>query len=95
MKKGIIFLILIFFTACVPALYRPTDENAALSGIKLEDLKHGRQLYVDHCGSCHQLHLPRQYSESRWKVILDLMRTRSHITPDEQELIFKFVKAGL
>jgi len=95
MNKIIIILAICIIAACVPALYQPTAETAAVSGTRLEDLQHGRQLYINHCGSCHQLYLPRQFSETRWKGILDSMKLRSKTTPGETEMIFKFLKGGL
>lgn len=95
MKRGMIFISGVLLLACAPALYRPSQETANRAGVSLEELQRGRQLYVEHCGSCHHLHLPHEYPELKWKMELDTMTSRARITKEEEELIFKFIKAGM
>ena len=90
----ILLLLLIGVLACVPALYQPSSDLAKKSGHTLEELQHGRQLYIDHCGSCHLLYLPKEYSDKDWEKILDSMKTRSKISESEKQLIWNFLLTG-
>jgi hypothetical protein len=80
--------------ACAPALYRPDAMVAERMGYDLADLQQGRQLYVDHCGSCHQLHLPQDYSLEKWRTELDSMQTRARLSDSQKEQIYRFIRAG-
>lgn len=92
--RRIYFIACVQLLACAPALYVPTEEHAMNSQTSLDDLKLGRQLYADHCGSCHQLYLPRDFNENVWKLQLDSMKRRAKITSEQQQLIYQFIKAG-
>lgn len=89
------FIIPLFlFLACAPALYIPTADQAAEAGITLEELQRGRQLYIDNCGSCHMLYLPKQFTAEHWKNEIDSMRTRVSITEREKQLIVDYLLSG-
>ena len=81
--KKLIFPILICLLACTPALYQPSPEIADKSGHSFEKLHHGRQLYINHCGSCHPLHLPKEFSEKVWRSKIDTMKIKARITDSE------------
>mgnify|MGYP002641113957 FL=1 len=85
---------LFIFLSCTPSLYLPTQEQAEATGIPLDDLKSGRKLYVDHCGSCHMLYLPKQFSAERWRLEMDTMRTKVAITDLEEKQIMDYLMAG-
>ena len=89
MKK---FFLIIFVSqlSCTPALYIPSEKNVP-AGANLEELKEGRSLYVDHCGSCHRLHLPTEYSVESWKTKLIEMQKKAKISDREKNLIFGYV----
>ncbi len=76
---------------CRQALYMPDSPDAA----KQQELLSGRKLYVDHCGSCHNLHLPKERDAMSWKKQLDEMQAKAKITDTEKELIFKYLTAKL
>ena len=87
-------VIIIILFSCAPALYQPNIGHAERSGIPLEDLRKGRQLYVDYCGSCHQLFLPQHYPPAIWKINLDSMKGKARISDEEKELIFDYLITG-
>jgi mono/diheme cytochrome c family protein len=88
--KLYIAIMLIMMAACSSALYIP-DERSVSASASLEELTAGRKLYVDHCGSCHALHLPASYSHEQWKEQVDEMEVRAHINTSEKELILKYL----
>lgn len=92
--KIIIVSLIFFFLACAPALYQPDAGHAEKSGVPLEALQKGRQSYVDHCGSCHQLHLPNEYPPAIWKNYMDSMKGKARITDEEKKLILDYLTAG-
>ncbi len=85
---------LFFCLACAPALYLPTEELAEQTGIPLENLKQGRQLYVDHCGSCHMLYLPNQFGAAKWKKEMEAMRLKITFSEQEKQLMLGYLLAG-
>jgi len=88
--KAKIVLAFIFVTAlisCSRTLYMPASPDAA----KQEQLLAGRKLYVDHCSSCHNLHLPNEYKAEGWKKQLDEMQVKAKISDAEKQLIFEYL----
>ena len=88
-----IIIILIFALACFVIfscslqLYMPASTDA----VKQNELLRGRKLYVNHCGGCHNLHLPKEYTASQWEKNMDEMQDRAKITDGEKQLIFEFL----
>ncbi|MFC2102401.1 hypothetical protein ACFLS7_05360 [Bacteroidota bacterium] len=85
---------LLILLSCSPALYLPTEEHTAKTGIPLDDLKAGRQLYIDYCGSCHMLYLPSQFSAEQWIQLMDTMRPKVTITNHEEKQIMDYLLTG-
>lgn len=92
--RKLIYLLIITALACAPALYLPTQEIADKSGHSTEHLNRGRQLYIDNCGSCHQLHLPKEFSEPVWRNNLDSMSQKANISGEEKQLILDYLLTG-
>ena len=88
MKKLIVFCSLILLFSCSPQLYIPIE---ATSNIPLEELKKGRDLYVNSCASCHQLYLPSKFSKKEWEENLDRMQPKAKITDAEKQLIYQYI----
>jgi len=72
---------------CRPQLYLPSSTNPS----KQNDLLRGRKLYVNHCSSCHNLHLPSEYGAEQWKKNVDEMQERSKISDNEKQLILQYL----
>ena len=89
MRRGIIPAI--FFSCiiygCSRTLYMPESKDPATQDLLIK----GRTLYVDHCSSCHNLHLPNEYSAQEWKKKLDEMQAKAKITDPEKQLIFQYL----
>lgn len=67
MKKIMLFgLTQLVFSCAKPLLNTPTENTTAISVV---DLKKERNLYVNSCGSCHQLYAPCKFTEKNGKQI--------------------------
>ena len=85
--------VLLLLSACSPTLYIPTALDAGRTGISTDSLMIGRKLYVNHCGSCHNLHLPEQYTRTHWEAEIYFMKRKAKLTENEARLITQFVTA--
>jgi cytochrome c5 len=85
--------------ACSAALDHPTPQDAQWAshewpGTTLEDLAHGRALYVDKCSGCHNLHLPAEHTPEEWKAFVAYMVAEAKITREEQDAIARYLAAA-
>jgi len=89
----IALVVTLFLASCSPALYLPTIADANQTGISTDNLILGRSLYVNHCGSCHNLHLPEQYSSKHWQQKMPEMQLKAKISDENTKLITNFILA--
>jgi hypothetical protein len=85
--------------ACAAALDHPTPQDVEWASARwpqttLQDLQHGRALYVEKCAGCHNLPLPEQYSPDEWEGYVAYMVAEAKITPDEQSAIQRFLASA-
>ena len=73
--------------SCSPALYKPSSPDAT----QQKQLVEGRNLYINHCGNCHNLHLPRDYTAATWRKNLDEMQARAKMNNSEKESIYQYL----
>jgi hypothetical protein len=92
-RNRIILLAAVFLCACSPALYIPSMDDASRTGVSADSLMIGRTLYTNHCGSCHNLHLPEQYTQTHWEKEMPDMQRKAKISDEEAKLISSFVLA--
>jgi hypothetical protein len=83
----IIFSCLVF--SCTRTLYMPASMDPAIQ----QQLMDGRDLYVVHCSSCHNLHLPKEYDSAGWARQLNEMQVKAKISDAEKQLILKYLIA--
>ena len=79
-KAILLFLFCSLIYRCGSALYVPTIADQERTGIMLDSLSEGRKLYVEHCGSCHNLHLPEQFNSTEWEKNVAEMQEKGKIT---------------
>ena len=77
---------------CSAALYMPQVSDAEKAGTSLDTLVAGRKLYVAHCGSCHSLFLPEQFTSVQWVKSVDEMQGKAKISNADKELIIDYLK---
>jgi hypothetical protein len=88
MKKIVVIIVLgIIIYGCKSTLYMPASKDAT----QQQQLLAGRSLYVAHCGSCHNLHFPSEFTTDEWKVKIGEMQKRAKITDEEKELVLKYL----
>jgi len=85
--------------ACSAALDHPTPQDAQWAsnqwpGTTVEDLAHGRALYVDRCSGCHNLHLPAEHSPEEWKGYVAYMVADAKLSAEEQAQIVRYLAAA-
>jgi hypothetical protein len=73
--------------SCAPSLYIPSLADANKTGLNLDDLNLGRKLYVQNCGSCHNLYAPNHLKASEWPGILTVMQQKAKVSTKEVETI--------
>lgn len=91
--NSILLIVVIWITisSCSPALYLPDNNDSEQSGISLDSLKTGRILYINNCSSCHNLHLPQQYTKQNWDTILVKMKVKAKIDDNKLNLIKNYL----
>jgi mono/diheme cytochrome c family protein len=54
-------------------------------------LRHGYELYINKCGSCHTLYRPTKFREEKWMKEVPNMGDSAHLTNAETETILRYV----
>lgn len=72
--------------ACQSKLYMPLKEDRNYT-----QLMSGRNLYIQRCGSCHNLYLPKDYTSEKWLAIIQQMQVRAKINEEEKSLITQYL----
>lgn len=67
----------------------------AASGCGTPTKREGRaKLWSSTCGRCHLMRSPSSLSDAEWEVVVQHMRMRAYLTPEEAKAIAEFLKAG-
>jgi mono/diheme cytochrome c family protein len=93
-NRALIYFLAFAAAGCSPVLFLPTIQDAQRSGVPLTELQQGRSIYVNKCGSCHNLYLPEQYKPMVWQEYLEKMQTRAGINDDEKTAILKYINSA-
>jgi len=78
-------------TGCVASLYLPTENDAQNKNTTLAKLQEGRTMYLNSCGSCHNLHLPSEYTLQEWTEVMSDMQKRAKINDTQKETILLYL----
>jgi len=87
---GPAILMTVFFVSCSSAMYIP-KESSLISQEELIELRKGRALYINKCGSCHTLFLPEKYTAVQWKIQVEKMVPKTNLTSKETAEILQYV----
>ena len=68
----------------------PSAENITDPHV-LNELTQGRKLYIQSCGSCHNLYVPDRFPDAHWVAEMDSMKVAAKITDEQAELILKYL----
>ena len=61
----------------------------------LEQLEHGRDLYVTRCTKCHNALRITRYSKSQWEETLPEMTFKSKFTPQQIQAVTAYIETVL
>lgn len=93
----------LFLAACFPKagtvpgpLSSMALENAQAKwpGTSAEELERGRQLFLEHCNSCHSYPDRAAYTEAEWPGITRRMAEKVDLKEAESELLVRFILAN-
>ena len=67
--------------------------SAHFPGLTLNELHHGRSLYVSRCGTCHVLKRPVELPPEQWQAEVDEMRAKNGVklSDDEARAIVRYL----
>jgi hypothetical protein len=92
-----LILVLVVLVSCsknsTASLYTPTTSDVTATAT-LDELTQGRTLYINNCGSCHNLYSPDNYSVSGWNSVLSSMAPKTSMTTSQVTLVKKYVTRG-
>ena len=72
-----------------------TRAQAVNPTVTLELLTQDRKTYVKTCSGCHALHLPKEFSSSKWPVLVNKMVVveKVKLSGDQRQQIEEFLMA--
>jgi nitrate/TMAO reductase-like tetraheme cytochrome c subunit len=97
MRKAVFATMAVFILyGCASKLYAPASVNVQKaqkvdSTITLEQLQASRNLYAATCSSCHNLHLPDEFTAAQWVKILDKMQPKAKITDEQKKMLLAYL----
>jgi hypothetical protein len=74
-------------------LYTPTSSDITTNAT-LTELQQGRALYINNCGSCHNLYSPDDFSPASWKIYISAMAPRTNMNASQVLLVTKYLCRG-
>ncbi len=74
--------------SCKSNLYTPVQ---SIDNLPINDLIAGRNSYIAHCGSCHQLYAPNQFLDIEWQKNIAEMQERAQISDRDKVLIYQYL----
>lgn len=92
-KAVIIFTLSGLVYRCGTALYIPVMSDGERAGIAFDTLIKGRSLYIEHCGSCHNLHLPEKFTATEWEKNVSEMQEKAKINDLQKENMLYYLKS--
>ncbi len=77
----------------VPTAADASRASAHFPDVTLNELSHGRTLYVSRCGSCHILKPPSELSPQQWQAEVSDMRAKNGVklSDDEAQAIVRYL----
>lgn len=88
------------FSGCAPKLYMPAQQHVDwvsstynYSGT-IEEFEQARTMYTQYCQSCHDLHMPNEYTISEWEPIYAKMSLNISVPESTKRKIYYYIIAG-
>ncbi len=81
----------LFLYCCSPKVVTtPTQKEVTVAPQKAPESS-GHDLYTEHCGRCHKLYRPEEFSEESWRGIVPGMARKSRLDKQQEEQILNYV----
>ncbi|MFZ4400277.1 MAG: hypothetical protein ACOYO1_09600 [Bacteroidales bacterium] len=80
-------------TTSTSNLYTPASADVTANAT-LAELQQGRELYINNCGSCHNLYSPDSYTPTAWKTNIAKMSPKTSMNAAKVSLVTKYVCRG-
>ena len=90
-KRISLFIILAAFCCCTPKISPLAATEAEPVKTVPDKLTLGHTLYMNKCGTCHNLKDPHSQSEEGWRKIVPPMAKKAKLTADQEILILHYV----
>lgn len=93
----------LFLSACFPkagtvpgplSMAAIESAQAKWPGTSAEELEQGRQLFLNHCNTCHSYPDRTAYSEADWPGLTRKMGKKADLKEAESELLLRFILAN-
>ncbi len=63
------------------------------SGMTPQSASAARKLYTTKCMRCHKSYDPAEYSQPQWESWMMKMRTKAHLSPEQDRLLSQYLGA--
>lgn len=86
--------------SCAPKLYNPSDQDAVWvsnfsnTEVVVSDLSAGKTMYPLYCATCHDLHMPPEYTIAEWQNIYPNMAEKVSLADTSEQKILLYLLAG-
>lgn len=82
--------------SCHKKVYSGSAETKNVGAKKTyttEQLVQGETIFRQSCKKCHQLHMPEEFTETKWNKVLPKMISRAGLDPNQAELVSAWIHA--
>src|SRR6266850_5725691 len=55
------------------------------------EIREGNRLYAVRCARCHKFYNPADYDRAEWHMWMTKMSKKSHLSPDEQSRLVRYL----
>lgn len=94
-KSGIkVFLVTLGVIVAASVYTVPASASDTAKKVDPMQIARGAQEWRDHCGRCHNLRDPKEFTDSKWSAIVSQMRTRANLPGKVERDITAFLKAS-
>ena len=100
MRISIAICLLTLLGGCAPKLYIPAAAHVEWAQQNyqyksdLASFNYARMMYTQYCQSCHDLHMPSEYTISEWGTIYHKMSANITLADSSKLKIYYYIIAG-
>ncbi len=99
-RNSAVFIFLLIISGCAPKLYLPGVNHVEWAqqsyqyNSTVAEFEHARTMYTQYCQSCHDLHMPSEYSIAEWGTIYHNMSAKITLADTSKQKIYYYIIAG-